>query len=102
MLKIKHKKGNVDAYAETLIENGFPALVLVLCLVHVSCCKHKVHDSIKVLHKLYVRYFVSYPDCLKDSIIDVVFLLFKERGVVLHPDTNKQRKTACKRAVFVW
>ena len=23
-----------------------------------------------------------HPDCLKDSIIDVVFLLFKERGVL--------------------
>ena len=47
-----------------------------------------------------------HPDCLKDSIIDVVFLLFKERGVLSQmcfiPTLINKRKPPVKRAVFVW
>lgn len=41
------------------------AILVLLC---VYCCKHKVHNFVEVLDELYVRYFVSDADQIRNGL----------------------------------
>ena len=46
-------------------QRAFPLLMAISVLLCVRRCKHKVHNFVKVLDELYVRYFVSDADFKK-------------------------------------